>query len=231
MNTLIFLIELSKKQEHIIRTSLIVLFLFTFLLLIIGLLGTLIEKIMTKQAKKVDSYMSNLVFSRVCDNPKKFIKLAIKKNHIAFFKDAIIPILLIAFGILIWILYHSAYGRWDESIFDYKTGILSLFYILDFSEVKYVFPLGFDGIKLANTPHFLTNETFLNYLIFLFTFSGFIYYLVCVQAYVARLKRSYKLKKTIYSKNLDNIDMEHFYNKDKINPYNNQDNKNSVNNK
>ncbi|MFA6755325.1 MAG: hypothetical protein WCR97_02295 [Bacilli bacterium] len=210
---------------------LVVIFIIVILLLaVLGFIGMLIEKVMKKQGMKVDQYMTNLVFSRLVDKPKEFNRIAKEKNKRCFYKASITPILFMLIALLIWVIYHSIVGNWNESIFDTTTGVGSLFYTFDFSSVKYVPPLGFDGITVVNTPHFISNAAMTNYFIFLFLFSGIIWYLINVQAYVARLARINTLKKTIYSKDLSTIDLEHFYNLNKVNPYGEKPNENDKNN-
>jgi len=213
------LLVFSQRTQDIIKAILIIFLVVILVFALFGFIGSLIEKTMKAQGKKVDFYMTNVVISRICDKPKEFVRIARKKNNICFFKASITPIIFMLISFIIWLSYHLSIGAWDQSIFDTKTGILSLFYVWDFSAVKYVPPLGFDNITIANYPHFLADETMTNYFIFLFLFSGLIWYLINVQAYCSRLYRINYLKKTIYSKDLSQIDITHFYNLDKVNPY------------
>lgn len=215
-----FLMLLSEKTKTILTVVAIVLLIFIVLFLVLGLIGKLIESTMKLQGKKVDRYMTNVVISRICDNPKEFNKIARLKNKICFFRSSIAPIIIGILTFLTWVIYHAVIGgEWDQSIFDTKTGIASLFYIFDFSKTKYVPPLGFDGIEIINKPHFVEGPAITNYFIFTFGLIAIIWYLVNVQSYVARLYRIKKLKETIYSKDLSQIDITHFYNLNKVNPH------------
>ncbi len=185
---------------------------------IFGLLGTLVEKLMYKQGKKIDKFMSPLVLSKLVTDEKEFTQIAKRKSTLYFVKTSIVPLLLILIGFLIWVIYHSLTGNWTESIFNDQTGIGTLFFTWNFSNATYYPPLGFGGIELQNTPHFITNISCLNYFIFLFIFIGLIWYLVNVLAYISRMLRIYKLKNKIFSKDLENIDLTTLFSNDLDNP-------------
>lgn len=219
MDNITLLVLLSEKTKMILTVVAIVLLVFIVLFLILGLIGRLIESIMRFQGKKVDTYMTNVVISRLCDTSKEFNKIAKLKNKICFFRASIAPIIIGLIAFFTWLVYHAFIGEWDQSIFDTETGVLSLIYIFDFSNAKYVPPLGFDGIEITNRPHFIEGPAITNYFIFLFSFISIFWYLINVQAYIARLYRIKKLKSTIYSKDLSQLDITHFYNLNKVNAH------------
>lgn len=225
MNNIILLMLISEKTKMILTVIAIVLLVFIVLFLILGLIGRLIETTMRFQGKKVDAYMTNVVISRLCDTPKEFNKIANLKNKICFFRASIAPLIIGLVAFFIWLIYHAIIGEWNQSIFDTKTGVLSLVYLFDFSKAKYVPPLGFDGITISNTPHFVEGGAITNYFIFFFGLTAIIWYLINVQAYIARLYRIKKLKETIYSKDLSTLDITHFYNLNKVNAHPNDENK------
>lgn len=224
MNNVLFI--MSQKTQDFLKVVLVIFLIVILVFAIFGFIGNLIEKTMKAQGKKVDVYMTNVVISRICDKPKDFVRISREKNRICFFKASIIPIILLIIGGLIYLSYHATNGLWTESIFDDKTGVATLFYTFDFSKVRYVAPFGFEGITISNYPHFLTDEKMTNYFIFIFAATGFIWYVVNVQAYFSRLYRISQLRKSIYSKDLSSIDITHFYNLDKVNPYADQINQN-----
>ena len=176
-----------------------------------GLIGQLFEVIFKHQSKKIDKFVSPLIIAGLIDEEQEFAKIAHKKSKTYFFKSSIIPLTLIFLGLIIWLIYHGVSGNWNESIFNDKTGIGTLFFTWDYSNAKYYPPLGFDGIVLQNKPHFLTNASCINYFIFLFIFIGLIWYLFNVQAYIARYLRIKKLQDSIFSQNLDNIDLANIF--------------------
>jgi|SRR5574344_143506 hypothetical protein len=220
-----FIVLMSEKSKNVMKAVLIIFLIVILLFALFGFLGTLIEKTMKAQGKKVDRYMTNVVISRVCDKPKDFSRIAKLKNKICFFRASITPIILALVALITWLIYHTIVGNWSESIFDTTTGVGTLFYTFDFSQMVYYPPLGFSNIITTNTPHFLTNACMTNYFIFLFAGTSVVWYLINVQAYFARLKRIHDLKKSIYSKDLSTIDITHFYNLDKVNPHGNDQNK------
>jgi len=213
---------LSEKQQTWIKAALIVLLIVILVLAIFGFIGMLIEKTMKWQGSKVDAYMSNLVLSKKINKPEDFNRIALKKSKIVFFNASIVPIVFEIIAALIFVIYHiTTNGGWSESIFDYKTGILTLFYVPDWKSIVITLStdtgLAFD-VQWVNTPHFVEGAQICNYFIFLFMAVGLIWYLVNVQAYCARLVRIIKLRRTIYSKDLSKIDLTHFYNMDRVNP-------------
>ncbi len=180
--------------------------------ILFGLIGRLIEIIMQKQGKGVDHDMGNLVLSKVVDNKKDFKKIATYKSRKRFLKASITPLIILLIAFLIWIVYACAINNFSQSIFNRETGIMSLFYELDFSSIEYYPPFGIAWDKLVwIKPTPFTDARITNYFIFLFLITGVIWYLVVTQAYVARMFRINKLSKTIYSMNLDNVDLQTFY--------------------
>lgn len=193
---------------------LVVVFLVVIILFVlIGLIGALVKFIMDKQAKAVDKDMSKLVISRTIDNPKEFKKIANAKSQKRFLKASIAPIIILFITLIIRLIYHLIYGRWDENIFGREDGILSLLYLLDWSSVKYSPPFGFNFSEFVwDPPTPFKDERITNYVIFITLVTGTIYYLVCTQAYASRKIRINKLSKSIYSQDLDKMDLEKFYN-------------------
>ena len=180
--------------------------------IIFGLIGRLIEIIMEKQGKAIDHSMANLVLSKLIDNKDDFKKIATYKSKVKFLKASIAPIILLLIALIIWIVYSLSINNFTQSIFNRETGIASLFYELDFSSIEYYPPLGIAWDKLIwIKPEPFNDIRIVNYFIFLFFIVGLVWYLVCTQAYIARYFRIKKLSKTIYSLNLDKVDLQTFY--------------------
>ncbi len=196
---------------------------------IFGLIGRLIQIIMEKQGKGVDHDMANLVISKLVDNKKDFKSIATYKSKKRFFKATIPAFIFLLISLILYLIHGFITNNFLESIFDNETGVASLFYKLDWSSFKYYPPLGVDWNNLVwIKPNVFTDLRIFNYFIFLFLLIGVIYYLVCVQAYIARLFRINKLSKTIYSVNLDKIDLQSFYDS-KIKNVDNQNNSSTTN--
>lgn len=213
------LINLSKARDTSWKVIAAIFIVVIIVFVLIGLIGALVKFIMDKQSRAVDKDMSKLVVSRTIDNPKEFKRVANIKSQIRFLKASSVPLSILLAALLTWLIYHLIYINsdlhpWNESIFNYETGILSLFYIPDLSTIKYTPPFGFDNseFKWLYEAKPFTDEKITNYVIFILLLVGVIYYLVCVQAYAARKRRINKLSKSIYSQNLETMDLEKFYN-------------------
>lgn len=196
------------------KTILVIFIILVSLFAFIGLIGLGIKKLMNYYGRGVDNIMSKLVVSRAINNPKDFKKIAFTKSYEKFYKASIAPTLLIITSLGIYTIYHLIDGSWSESIFDIETGIGTLFHVFDWSTLVYFPPLGFDfeNLVMLNEPRFLTGPEMTNYFIFLFGFVGVIYYLFVTLAKVSRDLRIMKLAKTMFRKDLDNVDLNSFYN-------------------
>ena len=112
-NTTLFLLKLSETDKRfIIAFVCLIIFLLAFFILF----AILIEYISKKQALKVDSLMHDVVLTGVIDSKKKFIKVARKKNIIYFYKQSLIPVLLILISVTTILIYLGAIGRFDFSL-------------------------------------------------------------------------------------------------------------------
>ena len=217
------ILALTEKQSEILRAVLLILLILVIALVILGLIGNLIEKIISLQADQVNSYMTNVVAAKLIHRPQDFKRIAKLKNKILFFKQSIPPVLIAIAGLIVYLIYHSfiSTGNWSESIFDTKTGIMSLFYTYDFSnlQIEYVFPFGFkfNNILVTHEPLFNINHL-CNYITFTLYLIAFVYYLIVVQGYIARYIRIYQLSKKLYSLDMSKLDVTYFYNLNKINP-------------
>lgn len=196
------------------KTILVIFIILVSLFAFIGLIGLGIKKLMNYYGRSVDNLMSKLVISRAINNPADFRRIAFAKSYQSFYKASIAPTLLMITALVIYCVYHLIDGNWMESIFDIKTGIGTLFHVFDWSTLEYFPPLGFDfeNLVMINEPHFLSGPEMTNYFIFLLGFSGVIYYLFVTLAKVSRDIRIIKLAKTMFRKDLDNVDLNSFYN-------------------
>ena len=114
-NTTLFLLKLSETDKRfIIAFVCLIIFLLAFFILF----AILIEYISKKQALKVDSLMHDVVLTGVIDSKKKFIKVANKKNSIYFYKQSLIPVLLIVISVATILIYLAAIGKFDFSLID-----------------------------------------------------------------------------------------------------------------
>ena len=205
------LIALTETDKRVLIALCFVL-IFAFILL--GYIGLLIQRVMKNQGMKMDTMMHDIVITRVVSNKKQFIKCARTKNWVYFFKQAWIPLIILAVSFLIWITAQSIY-EFNYNLFDtQKTGFTTLFFTFNWEDPElYTKVFGLTLLakwpELANTPHFEVEALFSYF--FLPTFlTGIIWYLILLQALIARTYKMYRLADAIYEKSLEgyNINKE-----------------------
>ena len=101
MGTL-FLIKLSENDKRIIIA---LLFAIIILFVLIGLLGSLVIRIMKWQGKKCDELINGVVINRIVTTPHQLKAYARKKNSRYFIKQAWIPVILITVGTLVLVIH------------------------------------------------------------------------------------------------------------------------------
>ena len=199
------LIKLSENDKRII-IALCLAIIIVFVL--IGLLGSLVIRTMKWQGKKCDELINEVVINRIVTTPKELKSYARKKNSRCFIKQAWIPIVLIATGVLLLIIHNAAFNNWSYNPFSTGDGFGSLFFVWDFGDANSYH--SFFGIKLLykwppliNSPHFETKAIFA-YIAIPCMIVGAVWYFVAAQAYLARTIRAHKLARTVFDKSLDN---------------------------
>lgn len=235
MNSVSFLIKLSETEKRFILAFIC---LILFLLAIFVLIVLLIAYISKKQSYKIDALMHDVVITGVIDNKKKFLKVSKKKNAIYFYKKSFIPFFISIISLCILFIYAAACKTSFSSLFtDHSPdgfGFATCLYIYDFTKIVFtetIFGMLPKEITPLSSPHFSLNA--LTSIIFIITFIfGGCWYLINVQAYIARRIRARKLATSIYEKRLDNIKFDNLtnfkYNSGNI-TYVNQSNINSEN--
>ncbi|MCQ2787225.1 MAG: hypothetical protein MJ199_02365 [Bacilli bacterium] len=227
-----FLIQLSENDKRILIALGILLIL---LFVIVGYIGLLVERIMKHQAKRAGTMMHDVVAAKVITNEKDFKKFGKKKNNRLFVKQSLIPMCILSVALLIYIIYGAITRNWLLQIFDYKTeGFGTLFFIWDFNDPSIY--IEFFGMRiigkwppLISTPHWMA-EAWASYIIVPCLFVGGIWYLVDVQAHIARAFRLKKLAKTVFNPTLDDVGpMSPLNNNNQNNNGNNMNNPNPPN--
>lgn len=198
-----------KITENDKRVIVALLFVIIILFVVIGLLGSLIVRTMKWQGKKCDTLVSDVVTNRIVTTPHQLRKYASKKNIRYFIKQAWIPIIIIAVGVLTLIIRNAVKKDWSYNPFNINDGFGSLFFVWDFSKIITTPETGV-GITLnwptlINQPHFVP-EAIVAYISISCLFVGGAWYLVAAQAYLARTLRAIKLSKKVFEKSLDNFD-------------------------
>jgi hypothetical protein len=198
-------VEISMSEND--KKLLIVLLVIAILLFILlGLLGMLIRYVMKLQGEKIDNYVAEPVRYRVLGDATHFTSFASKVNRRLFFKQALISWGIALFSLFFYLIYAGASDQWAR---DYWGEFGSLFYQWDWGNAdNYV---TFWGMTLlAKWPNAIAapswhNEYWISYVLVPLWLTSIIYYLVCVQAFIARLITLNRRAHSIYSQNLENF--------------------------
>ena len=203
---MVTLVKLSESDKRLIIVLLLV---FILVFVIAGYIGILVSKIMHHQGRKMDDLVHDVVVTGVITEEKKLVKFGIKKNHQYFFKKSWIPALIMAVSGFILLIYFIIYG-FDVDLKDHvEWGFGTLFYIFDWDNAP---RSTFFGIQLISdwpelveggTPHW-SWKAWGSYLFIPGMIVGGSWFLVCVQAYIARLYRLIRLSKIVFNKSLEN---------------------------
>lgn len=200
-------IQLSETEKRV----LFVIFLAViFILILIGAIGYLIQKVMKYQAKKIEHETFDAVKFGVVKEKKHFTKYAKRKNNQIFIKQAWLPLLIVAFGFIVLIIYDCINGmNFKYNPFNRETGFASLLWIWDFDNPDNYSK--FFGITLLSqfpalkyTPEFHI-ENWGGYLFVPCVFIGGFWYLITVQGYFARLLKIRSITDKVFGKTFDNF--------------------------
>ena len=197
------LIKLTENDKRIIFVLLAV---FILLLVLIAYIGYLVTIVMKWQGKKINNYVTDPVVNGVITNEKDFKRYAKKKNLLVFYHQARIPALILLVGVIFFIVASSIVGY--KNPFDQHTGFATLFFIWDFSTII-TKPESGVGIllnwpALINTPHF-TADAWVSYVFIPIVLVGGIWYLLTVQAFIARFLQINKLAQKIFTEQIENF--------------------------
>ena len=203
MSTL-FLIKLSENDRRIIIA---LLFAIIILFVLIGLLGSLVVRIMKWQGKKCDALINEVVVNRIVTTPRQLKSYARKKNSRYFIKQAWVPVILITVGVILLVIHNAVFKNWKYNPFNTNDGFGTLLFAWDFGHI-FTKPETGTGIlvnwpKLINEPHFESKALFSYFIVPCFIVGGLWYFFIA-QGYLARTMRAHKLAKTVFDKSLDN---------------------------
>lgn len=209
------LIQLSEGDKRV----LLAVFLLVFLVFVlIGFIGSIIVRIIKWEGKKLDNLCTDVMYTRVINDKKSFVKYARRKNFQTFFKEAWIPLIIFAGAWLTLLLTCVFRNDFSYNIFDHhKTGFTTLFFLWDFSDCYGNF-FGLTILNrwpttLINQPHFEVDA--IGSYIFVPAFlTGSIWYLIAVQRFFARTLRIKDLSNSIFKKSLDNFNLAEEQKKD-----------------
>ena len=197
-------VQLSENEKRFIIALLLLVIL---IFVIFGLLGKLITEVMKRQGKRLDKYVSDAVKLKVITEPNDFKKYANKKNRQRFIKEAWIPIVIMLVGVLALLLRDIIYQDFSYNPFNDKDGFGNLFFQFDFNAegVKQKFfgiTLIADWAPVSVYPHPSWESAFAYIFVFCLIVGG-IWYLIAVQAFIARKLRIRKLSISVFDNSLE----------------------------
>ena len=202
------MVTLVKLTESDKRLIVVLLLVFILVFVIAGYIGVAISKVMHHQGKKMDDLVHDVVVTGVITEEKKLVKFGIKKNHQYFLKKAWIPAVIMAVSGLILLIYFIIHG-FDVDIKDYhETGFGTLLWIFDWDNAPRSVFFGKEIISewpaVISTPHW-SWKAWGSYLFIPGIITGGVWFLLCVQAYIARIYRLLRLSKSVFNKSLENF--------------------------
>lgn len=203
------ILYLAKLSEDTKRLLIALLFALIIFFIIVGCIGLIVKKVMKKQAQGADDMMYDVIRAGIFNNKKDLIKFGIKKNHVVFFKQAWKAFLVMVAASVILILYCLIMNNWDVDIFDYQNeGVGTLFHVFDWKNVPKTKVFGItlisDWPPLLSSPHWSWNA-WGAYIFVPTMLVGLIWFMICVQAYIARSFRIYKVAKKVFSRSVDDL--------------------------
>lgn len=207
--------KFSDSSFYKVLITIVVIILSIFF--VFGLIGRGIQVLVKNQQKRVDKLMSKLILSKVVNNEKDFKRIANYKSKVFFFKHSIPAFSIMLFTLLVYIICISIYQP------THGGNYLSMFYIFGRTiypwqgELIYYAPLGFDFSNIKAVSIFNEYPNDLWYLIISvinisLLIIALIMYFIQVGGYLARKYRIFKLCQSMFSKDLDGVDLMHFIN-------------------
>ncbi len=188
------------------RLLIILLIVMIFLFIIIGLIGALIRSITIRFGKRMDYEVHEVVILRVITTPEQLKKYGRVKNNRQLIRMAVFPFLVGLLSLLIWIIYSTIYGVWSRNYFSEFSTLLFNF---DWNNPNNF--ANFWGLNLlAKWPDLISSPTWYNeywgsYVLVPLWIITIVWYLVVIQAYLARAARLNKLSHSIFEKSLDDF--------------------------
>ncbi len=197
------LVSLSENDKRLIFALLLV---FILVFVLIGYIGFLITRVMKWQGKKLDHVVADPVVTRVITDKKHFRRYARKKNWRLFFKQSWIGVVILLVGSLVLLFRDIFTHDWAYNVFEYqKTGFGTILFIWNFSKCI-TKPEGMGLVlnwpELINTPH-LEAQAWASYIFVTCLIIGGLWYLIALQALIARTIRMYKLCSSAFDKTLE----------------------------
>ena len=176
------------------------------IILIFGVIGYIIRKVIRKQGDKLERAVYDAVTTGVVADEKHFKKYARKKNIQIFYRDMWIPIIILLISALVLVVHGFITNNFAYNPFNKDDGFGTLIWLWDFSNPTYYNT--FFGIKLLsswpdpiNTPH-LVAEAWAGYASVPLFIIGAFWYILVVQGLFARWLKIKQIIKVTYKKDL-----------------------------
>lgn len=203
------LIKLTENDKRLIIALILIIVLLFF---IIGCVVRVVKKTMHTQANGADKILHNVVEANIFTKESQLIRFGIRKNWRVFFKKARIPFCIMLAASLIMIIYCITMNNWHVNLFDNKDeGIGTLFHTFKWSQTPKTKFFGItiicDWPPLAYAPHW-SWKAWGAYIFVPAMLVGSLWFLICVQAYIARSFRIRKIAKNIFNRPINNIDQK-----------------------
>jgi len=200
-----FIFEQTLNQSDK-RLLYILLIVFVILFIILGLIGALIRKVSSIFAARMDYEMHEAVTRRIIETPEQLKKYGRAKNRRRFFIEAIPPFCIALASVLIYLICSFATGIWSR---DYFKEFSNLFFVWDWSDPTihskfFGFDIVSDFPPLIHGPQFFIEEL-PSYILVPVWLTAIIYYIVVIQAFVARWGMVNRRAHTVFEKSLENF--------------------------
>ena len=195
------LISLSENDKRMIFSILLIVIL---LLVLIGVLGYALFRIMKWQSRKMDTLIHDVVVYKIITDKKHLIRYGRSKNWALFFKQAYIPLIIIAVGAIVWIVRDIINNSWTYNPFSTVDGFGTLFWTWKYSgeftgsSIDFI---RFQIIVLDNTPHVVA-EAWAGYIIGPCFIVGGLWYVIAASSLLARSFILQKRSREIFEKSL-----------------------------
>ncbi len=177
------------------------------LVVLAGFIGWWIYRVMKWQGKKMDNLVHDVVVTRIITDSKSLKVYGRKKSFAYFFKQAWIPVVLIAVAFLILLINDIIISDFHYNVFNTDTGIATLFFLWDFDDPD-IYTTVFGMRVLAQWPAVTHTPTFVvdaitSYLFIPICGVGMVWFMVCVQCLVSRWWRLRTLCDKVFDKSLE----------------------------
>ena len=194
------LISLSDNDKRLIFSLLLI---FIIVVVLIGLLGYILFRLMKWQSKKMDTLVHDVVIYKVVTDKKHFIRYGRYKNWALFFKQACIPLAIILVAFIVLIIHNSITNNWSYNPFSTYDGFGTVFYTWKYSG-NYVGGtlIKFAELVIDNVPH-LVDKAWAGYIFGPLIIVGGVWYLIVAACLLARTTLLYRRSREVFEKSLD----------------------------